>query len=199
MRDVRFRWLVLTAALVALTWPMSVAHAALGYIFIRPEVADAAAVLAFPVSAVIAGVAAAVSLRRPSLDPVAWVFRCALSGALVGDIWLACGAYVQAHRSAEVLWGTMLGGLLYGAPVGLVIGMALGAEMLVLHHWAERSGGRLLGWPFVIIAVLVNFICGVGVWYGARATKTYLGWTASGPRANSSLGRSLGTPVRTVT
>jgi hypothetical protein len=179
VKDGGFRSLVLMAALVSLTWPVAVAHAALRYIFTRPYVADAAAALAVPASAAIACVVAAISCRRPSNDPIAWVVRCALSGALVGDLWLACGAYVHAQRSADVLWRTMIGGLLYGGPVGLVAGMGLGAELVVLQRWSERGGSWRRGWPFVLTSVFLNALCGIGLWYGADAMRRHLGWSGS--------------------
>jgi len=167
MRELPLKWLVVTTALISLTWPMAVAHLALRYAFTRPYVADQAARLAIPASVLVAVIAVAISFRRPPKDAVSWVFRCAASGAILGDLWLALGAYVHAQHAFREFLATLLGGILYGMPVGLVVGMALGAEVITLRHWAERFGAGLSIRRFAAITVIINALVAIGIWYGA--------------------------------
>ena len=163
------RSVVLAAGLVSLTWPMVIAHASLRCVFVRAYVADEATEIAYAVSVMSSALATGLSLRWPPREAMSWVLRCSVLGGLLGDIWLALGAYVHEHRSVTAFAGTLAGGLLYGAPAGFVVGLSLGAEMAAVHYWAERHVGPEKTWRFSTTVVLANAMAAVVLWCTMRA------------------------------
>ena len=151
-------WPAFAAAAIGMSWPMVIASVVLRYAFVRPHVANEAAVVAYPISVCVAALGASVSTWQPPKDDGAWVVRCSLLGAVVADIWLALGAYFHAHEDVAVFARTLLGGILYAMPVGLVVGVALGLEIVGLRRWAQRFQGTRGVERFVGLSVVANFV-----------------------------------------
>lgn len=149
---------LITAAATALTWPMALGYGALRFAFARPYVACEASTIAIAISIGVALVAVVVFRRRPPTEPVSWLFIGAIFGAILGDIWLALGAYVQSDKTIGAFGWTLLGGFLYAAPIGLIIGMILGAEVMALQRWNSRLAGPKSVWMRQVMFVAVNAV-----------------------------------------
>jgi hypothetical protein len=162
---------LLTAAATALTWPMALAYGALRFAFARPYVANEASTIAIAISTGVALIAVAIFRRRPPADPVSWVIIGALFGAILGDIWLALGAYVQSNRTIGAFGWTLLGGFLYAAPIGLIIGMILGAEVMALQRWNSRRAGPQNSWMRQVMFVAVNAVVAGVLCHGAEGIR----------------------------
>lgn len=149
---------LLTAAATALTWPMALAYGALRFAFARPYVAYEASTIAIAISTGVALIGVVILRRRPPAEPVSWVFIGAIFGVILADIWLALGAYVQSDKTIGVFGWTLLGGFLYAAPIGLIIGMILGAEVMALQRWNSRLAGPKNIWMRQVMFVAVNAV-----------------------------------------
>ena len=158
------RAVILAAAAITMSWPMVVASIALRYAFPRPYVANEATTLAYPLSGCFTVFAVVVSVWSPPADDTSWVLRCSLLGAVVGDVWLALGAYFHAQQDLGALGRTLLGGVLYAMPVGLTVGAALGLEIVGLRRWTQRMDGAVAVTRFLGISVLANVAAAGVLW-----------------------------------
>ena len=159
------RRLALAATLLSLTWPIFLAHRMLGVIFTRPYVADEAAALAIPCTALFAVIAGVLASRSRAQEPIAWIVRSALWGAVASAVWFAFAGYIDSRRSATAFFMTLLGGgLLYGVPFGLVAGSGLGAEVAALQRWSSRRTDNLATLTSIALTVFLNVALGAAVW-----------------------------------
>jgi hypothetical protein len=147
------------AGLASLTWPIVVALACLRAAFSRPVVAHEAAEMAIPTSIVCSIIATALSAQRPPKKIAQWLFRCGMAGGLLGEVWLAFGLYVNYRSTPDELTGILARGLFVAVPVGFVVGLALGAEMAAIDHWARK----LRSWRYSKTVPAVTVIANAGL------------------------------------
>lgn len=163
--------LAFATGVAALTWPVALAARALQCIYgARPGVVEEAVMFGLGVSIAVSGLATGYSALRPPRTSLTWVLRCSVMGVVVGDLWLAVGAFVRASYDPIVLATSMLGGLLYGAPVGLFAGVLLGAGAAAIHRIYLEEGMRRYLSLRKAVAVWLVASAGIGwsIWSMSR-------------------------------
>lgn len=159
--------LLLTSTAIAMTWPLAIAHVGLRFAYSRPYIIAEAERIAIPASFGVAAIAFSIMHRWRPKDEMAWFVLCAALGAILGDVWLALGEYVKENWTIVVLARSLLGGVLFAAPIGLVVGMVLGLEIIALRLWHCRlqlRGSRTMP----AIAVITNVGLAGLILYGSR-------------------------------
>jgi energy-converting hydrogenase Eha subunit A len=162
---------LLTSAAIAMSWPIALAHVGLRLAFVRPYIVSEASSIALPVSLGFAIMAVAILHRWQPKEAIAWFFTCAILGAILSDVWLALGEYVHANRSIGAFGRTLVGGVLFAVPIGLVVGMVLGLEIVALKSWHSRSKVPDSWWPLPVIAVVTNIAVAAMVYYGTASIR----------------------------
>jgi len=174
---------LLTSAAVAMSWPLAIAHAGLRLAYVRPYIASEASIIALPISVALAIVAAAILSRWPPKEAVSWFITCTMLGAVLSDVWLALGEYVSAGRDIVAFGRTLIGGAIFAVPIGLVVGMILGLEIVALRLWDRRSQAWHCWWPVPVVAIAANIVVAGLISYGTesmRTAKTHNGFAQSG-------------------
>lgn len=119
-------WLAVTVVIV-LSWPVLIATALLNVVVSRPYDASRGALLATWLTTLGAIAFAVIARVRRPRTMYHWALRGAVAGALLGPVWLASGSYYARGESVLHFAESLVGGLFYASPFGVVVGIAVGA------------------------------------------------------------------------
>ncbi len=143
------------------TWPTALAYVLLRWVLRHDDVAWGLAKWLVPLNALVALAVSGLWTRRPPSEPMSlYVWGIGL-GTLCGTCWMTAVG-VSSGGALQGSWRMVLGGLLYGAPVGMTVGMLLGAEMALYDKWTEAREGRRGVWSPALYVAL-NLLAAWGI------------------------------------